>query len=142
MEFTINEAIHIIVRFYLPLGGVWKNEPIEKGEIYRFISAGYASLDDEYGEKYILNGAGRDLMHPYIQQISEQFIAFMHSNCSECSRIKAYEWFDSYFRLDDMEIAEDICTYICMNLDRYGHKVLDCYNSRKGKFYCLKEITE
>ena len=142
MEVTLKQAINIIAKFYLPLGGVWKNDPIEKDEIYRFISAGYASLDDEYCEKYVLNDVGRAFMHPYIQQISEQFIAFLHSNCSECSHIKAYEWFNSFFHLDDLELAEDICTYICMNLDRYDHKVLDCYSSRKGKFYCLKKINE
>lgn len=142
MDFTIKEAIHIIVGFYLPLGGFWKNEPIDKCEIRRFISAGYAFLDDEYGEKYIFNDAGRAFMHPYIQQISECFITFMHSNCLECSHKEAHEWFNTYFRLGNIELAEDICNYICMNLARYGYKAFDCYSSKKGECYCLEKITK
>ena len=140
MEFSLREAISIIVSFYLPLGGFWKDEEIEHEEIHRFIAAGYASLDNECGDKYVLNTAGKAYMHPYIKKISELFISFMYSKCSECSHLEAQEWFDSYFMLNDAEIASEICNYICMNLNLYGYRILDCYSKRKGKFYRMEAI--
>ena len=135
MEFTLQEAIHIVVGFYLPLGGFWRDEKIERNEICRFITAGFASLDSEYGDKYVINAMGKTHMHPYIEKISELFISFMHSKCSECAHTEAQEWFDSYFQLNDSETAREICDYICTNLDLYGYRILDCYSGRKGKFY-------
>lgn len=140
MSFTMQEAINIIVSFYLPLGGFWKEEEIELSEIRRFIAAGYASLDKEYGEKYCINSEGKEVMHPYIMKISEDFISFMKGKCFECSNGEVVEWFKNYYQLNSNETAEEICTYIRKNLVTYGHRVLECYSARRGQFLRLEEL--
>ena len=80
MNLTMNEAIQLILCFrYIPIG-YWKDIPIEDSLVCQFIKEGYAELDAERQEKYVLSKKGADFLHVYIKRISTAFIEFIKKN--------------------------------------------------------------
>ena len=58
-----------------------KDIPIEDPLVCQFIKEGYAALDAERQEKYVLNDKGADFLHTYIKRISAA-LTFIDINVS------------------------------------------------------------
>ena len=131
MDLTLKEAIQLIVDFRHIRRNFWKELSIEDPLVRRFIDAGYAILDEEYPEKYVLNKNGEDFLHTYIKQISTTFIEFLKKNGFSCYNADAIHWFSCTYSLDD-EIAECLYDYIARNLKVYGLEPEKFYQSGHG----------
>ena len=111
MDVTLKEAIQLILDFrYVPVG-YWKDIPIEDPLVCQFIKEGYAALDPEYQEKYVLSNKGADFLHAYIKQISTVFIEFIKQSQLSCADADAIRWFSNIYGLDT-ETAESLYNYI------------------------------
>lgn len=140
--FTMKEVINLILNFYTFKMGYWEEEIKEYPEACKFIRAGLTKMDDEYGDLYKMNSDGEELLHSYIKEISEQFIIFLCKNGLEVSEEEAATWFMDTYILDDIELAKDICYYICTNLYNYGYKTYKVYSSKKGTGYVAQKINK
>ena len=136
-DFTVVEAINLITRLYLPLSGYWKDEIDEVPEAQKMLDAGCMCLDEEYGDKYLINDTGRAVLHPYIEQISNEFIKFMKKKGGQCLPSEARDWFITKYQLSDIALGEDICEYICKNLSTYGYIVYLPHPDREGDHIIL-----
>lgn len=139
MNLAINEAIQLILDFHYILIGYWKDIPIEDPLVCQFIKEGYASLDAEYQEKYVLNDKGTDCLHTYIECISTAFIEFLKKNRLSCFDTDAIQWFSKTYGLD-RETAESLYDYISLNLKVYGYQRNKFHQSKHGWGYQFDEI--
>lgn len=140
LNFTQREAIQLILGFRMPPAGYWKDTPIDEPEVLRFIEAGCTSLDKESQEKYLLNDKGAEALHPYIKQISEDFIRFVGGKGFECYDTDGVKWFSEKYSLDN-DTAEDLFDYITFNLETYGYKRFQFCRREIGKGYYFKQVT-
>lgn len=148
MDFTIQEAINLITHFYTPLPGYWKEDYKNYPEACRFIEAGFASFEDEREDKYILNQEGREILHPYIEQISLNLIEYSKRNGFrydngeiEILEAETISWFMKEYEIGE-EVALEIYKYICDNLETYQYTATWFYSKRKGNGYMIKFIGE
>ena len=140
MTLTINEAIQLILDFRCVPVGYWKDIPIEDPLVCQFIKEGYATLDAERQEKYVLSNKGADFLHTYIKQISTAFIEFLKKNRMCCFDSEGIRWFSNNYRLDD-ETAECLYDYISCNLKVYGYKRNNFHQSEHGCGYDFEELS-
>ena len=140
--FTMEEAINLILNFYTFTQGYQKEEVKECLEACKFIEAGFAKLDEEYPDLYKMNDEGEWLLHSYIKKISEQFIVFLCKNGLDVLEEKATLWFMESYELSDVELAKEICSYICDNLHNYGYKTFKYHSLKKGYVYMVQKINE
>lgn len=139
MTLTTNEAIQLILDFrYVPIG-YWKDIPIEDPLVCQFIKEGYATLDAEHQEKYVLSDKGADFLHTYIKQISNAFIEFIIKKGLSCSDRDAILWFSHRYSIDD-ETAESLYDYISNNLTVYGYNCQKFHQSKIGWGYQFIKI--
>lgn len=137
MEFTKQEAINLIINFYIAPVGYWKDEIDEYPEVRRFVDADFASLDEEYGDKYVINDFGRAALHPYIQDISLDYLNFMKDKQYDCPVDEAIHWFIKKYDLHD-ETARELCEYIFFNLKSCGYETDRPYKTSTGYRYLIK----
>ena len=135
----MTETIQLILDFRYVFVGYWKDIPIENSLVRQFIKEGYAALDAEHQEKYILTDKGADLLHPYIKQISTSFIEFIKKNQLSCYDADAIPWFTDVYDLDK-ETAENIYDYITYNLEVYGYKRQKFHQSKHGWGYNFEKV--
>lgn len=138
--FTYKEAVELILGFYTYTLGFWEDELEKVPEAKRFIEMGYAKKDAEYDDLYVLAEKGEQILHKYIKNISEKFIAYMKVKNFESSFKDTERWFKNEWGLDTDEDGRDIAWYICGNLRHYGYRVGKCYSSHKGEFYQIERI--
>ena len=139
MTLSMNEAIQLILDFRYILVGYWKDIPIEDPLICQFIKEGYATLDLERQEKYVLNDAGADFLHVYIKQISTAFIEFIEKKRLCCFDSDGICWFSDKYNLDN-EMAESLYDYITYNLEIYGYKRQRFYQTDFGWGYDFEKV--
>ena len=137
---TIVEAINVIVRLYMPLSGYWKDEIDNIPEAQKMLYAGYLCLDEEYGDKYLINNKGKDAIHPYIKGISEDFIKFMKKQGYQCPANKVHEWFTAKYQLSTPELGGDIGDYICKNLTKYGYTAYLPHPNREDGYIRIEPL--
>lgn len=138
MNLTMNEAIQLILDFRQFPTGFWKDRPIENPLVIRFIEEGYASLDTEYQEKYVLNNKGADLLHIYIKQISTDFILYIKGKQFTSFDADSIKWFMDKYSLDN-DTAECLYDYITYNLKVYGYKRSEIHQTGKGCGYSFQK---
>lgn len=138
--FTYKEAVELILGFYTFTPGVWEFELEKNPMAKRLVEMGYTKKDKEYDDLYVLSEEGEQVLHEYIKNISEGFIAYMKTKGYESSLKDAERWFEEELDLDTEEDAKDIAYYIRKNLRNYGYKVGKAYSNRKGEFYQLEKI--
>lgn len=131
MTLSMNEAIQLILDFRYVPAGYWKDIPIEDSLVWQFIKEGYATLDTERHEKYVLSDKGADFLHTYIKQISTAFIEFIKKHQLSCSDTDAIRWFSNIYSLD-AETAESLYDYIAKNLKVYGYGCQKFHQSKIG----------
>lgn len=130
-EFTMNEAVELILNFYYEPLGYWEHEIKDCPEAQKFISAGYTCIDEKYDDLYTLNKKGENLLHEYIKEISQDFIKFMCNKGLICDKDAAINWFNETYKLNDIKLSDEIYCYICRNLYHYGFKAT--HFRKKGK---------
>lgn len=140
MVLTMNEAIALIVQFRKNLGGCWINELEENTLVKRFIQAGGASLDEEHGDKYLINENGKEILHPYIERISNDLIYFMIGKGKSCSEIEGVNWMIEKYGIDNLDTAEVLFDYIKNNLICYGYERSIVYRRDKKDSAVLIKI--
>lgn len=141
MTLSMNEAIQLILDFrYVPVG-YWKDIPIEDPLVCQFIKEGYATLDAERQEKYVLSDKGADFLHIYIKQISTAFIEFIKKNQLSCSDTDAIRWLSNSYSLD-AETAESLFDYIAKNLKVYGYECQRFHQSEYGWGYDFDKLPD
>lgn len=139
MTLTMNEAIQLILDFrYVPVG-YWKDIPIDDPLVCQFIKEGYADLDAERQEKYVLNDKGADFLHAYIERISNTFIEFLKKKQLSCYDADAIHWFSETYSLDN-ETAESLYDYISFNLKVYGYKRQKFHQTEYGWGYHFEKM--
>ena len=138
--FTYKEAVELILGFYTYTLGFWEDELEKVPEAKQFVEMGYAKKDEEYDDLYVLAERGEQILHKYIKNISESFIAYMKTKNFESSLKDTERWFKNKCGLDTDEDGRDIAWYICGNLRHYGYRVGKCYSVHKGEFYQLEKI--
>lgn len=138
--FTMEEAINLILNFYTFTQGYWKEEIKGCPEACKFIEAGFTKMDGQYPDLYKMNNEGEKVLHSYIKKISEQFIVFICKNGLDVSEEKATHWFRETYELSDVELAKEICYYICGNLHNYGYKTCKYHSNKKGIGYMAQKI--
>lgn len=121
MHLTLHEAIDLIVQFMPFLGGCWANEVEEKPLVKQFIQAGWAALDEEHGDKYLVNDAGQDILRPHIERISHKLIHFMLEHQGKCTEPEGIAWLMAEFGINDSGVAEELLDYIAHILHHYGY---------------------
>ena len=131
MTLTMNEAIQLILDFRCFPVGYWKDIPVEDPLVRQFIKDGYATLDAEHQEKYVLSDKGDDFLHTYIERISIAFIEFIKKKQLSCHDTDAIHWFSETYSLDN-ETAESLYDYISFNLKVYGYKRQKFYQTEYG----------
>ena len=131
MTLTMNQVIQLILDFYYVSPRYWKEIPIEDPLVRHFIKEGYAALDEERQQKYVLSKKGDDFLHTYIQQISTAFIEFVKKNQLSCFDTDAILWFSNSYSLDT-ETAENLYNYIAKNLKVYGYRGEKFHQSKIG----------
>ena len=141
MNLTTNEAIKLILDFRHFPAGFWKDIPIEDPLVCQFIKEGYATLDVERQEKYVLSDKGADFLHTYIERISTTFIEFLKKNQLCCFDSDGICWFSDNYDLDN-EAAESLYDYITYNLEVYGYKRRKIYQSEDGWGYDFEKVVE
>ena len=139
MTLTINEAIQLILDFHYVPVGYWKDNPIEDPLVCQFIEEGYATLDEEYQERYVLNDKGADFLHTYIKCISTAFIDFIKKKQLSCYDTDGILWFSNNYSLDT-ETAESLYDYISKNLKVYGYECQKFHQHGHGWGYQFKEM--
>lgn len=139
MNLNINEAIQLILDFYQFPHGFWKDVPIEDPLVNQFIEEGYVTLDIERQEKYELNDKGKDILHPYIEDISINFISYVKGNRFCSFNTEAIEWFANTYSLDN-DTADSLYDYITFNLVKYGYKRFKFYKSECGWGYQFENV--
>ena len=140
MNLTMNEAIQLILDFRCVPVGYWKDIPIEDPLVCQFIKEGYATLDAERQEKYVLSDKGADFLHTYIEGISTAFIEFLKKNRLCCFDSDGIRWFFDDYRLDN-ETAECLYDYISYNLKVYGYKRNKIHQSEHGWGYDFEKLS-
>ena len=119
--FNNKEAINLIIIFYTDPLGISEDEVDKYPEVKRFIEMGLVEKDQEHAEYYIASKAGLELLHHYIQNISNSFIKYMESKGYKAPCDDIEKWFKNEFDLETIEDAKDIVQYICDNLHNYGY---------------------
>lgn len=119
-EFTMEELVELIINFYnQPIG--YSREERDCTELEKFISRNYCSYNSET-QKYVINEEGRNFLHKYIENFTNEFVKLIKKE-----RLiiidDAVEWFQKKYQLQDEELAEEICNYICFNAKIYGYKI-------------------
>ena len=141
MMLSLNDAIQLILDFRYVSVGYWKDIPIEDPVVCQFIKEGYAALDAERQEKYVLSDKGADYLHTYIEQISTTFIEFLKKKQLSCHDADAINWFSETYSLDN-ETAESLYDYISFNLKVYGYKRQKFHQSKFGWGYCFENVDQ
>ena len=119
--------------------GYWLDE-VETNPIAKdFVKNGWASIDEETSDIFRINSQGRDVLHPYIEAVSNDFISFMKTTGFESSEIEIINWFIGKYELSDFETAKWIFEYISRNLDRYGYKCNWFHSSKIGAGWRIEE---
>lgn len=141
-SFSMKEIMELIFTFGASLShGYWKFEIEKCPEAQKFINAGYACISEEEPELYIINSDGDTVLHEYIEKISREFISFMRKQMNRTCLVEdAVRWFNENYDLNDVELSEEICRYICTNLHNYGYKIDNGYSSKTGSKYILRKI--
>ena len=80
-NFTMKEAVELILGFCKDPHGYWKSEIEESPEAKKFIEAGYTCFSEDNPDLYVLNSNGEVALHEYIEKISKEFIC--RQVCSE-----------------------------------------------------------
>ena len=91
--FTDKEAVELILGFYTFTLGFREDELEKVPEAKRFVEMGYAKKDEECDDLYILAENGKQVLHEYIKNISERFIAYMRTKNFELSFEDIKRWF-------------------------------------------------
>ena len=139
MTLSMNEAIQLILDFCCVPVGYWKDIPIEDPLVCQFIKEGYATLDTDRQEKYVLSDKGADFLHTYIKQISAAFIEFLKKHRLCCFDRDGICWFSENYNLDN-EIAESLYDYITYNLEVYGYKRQKFHQTEGGWGYDFEKV--
>ena len=140
MNLTMNEAIQLILGFRCVPVGYWKDIPIEDPLVCQFIKEGYATLDAEHQEKYVLSDKGADFLHTYIERISTNFIEYLKKNRLCCFDSEGICWFSENYPLDN-ETAESLYDYITYNLEVYGYKRQKFHQTEGGWGYDFEKLS-
>lgn len=139
MDFTIQEKIELILNFYTFVG--YSTDNVDGfPEAVKFTEAGFTCFDDEALETIKMNERGEEFLHNCIKEISKEFIAFMNTCKNDCSVEEIIKWFNTKYKLDDIELGKEIAEYICFNLEMYGYKAKNIYSSRFGKHCIIEKI--
>lgn len=138
--FTLQEAISLLAQFCTPCGGCYPEELEENLLARRFVEAEYASLDEEYKDKYFINKSGTDVLRPFAVNIASDFVMFMQKNGKACSVDGIKHWFGNTYNLDD-ETADEIADYFCNMLGRLNteYKASWIHSSKFGNGYTLEK---
>lgn len=138
--FTDKEAVELILGFYTFTLGFWVDELDRIPEAKKFVDLGLTCPDEDYPELKKPNEQGYELLHEYIKKMSDDFIKNIETNGIEQKQDDVNKWFLDNLKLNTIEDAEDIASYICGNLYHYGYKTHKCNSLRKGKFYWFEKI--
>lgn len=140
-NFTMKEAVELILGVCKDPQGYWKSEIEESPEAKKFIEAGYTCFSEDNPDLYVLNSNGEVALHEYIEEISKEFIEFMQKQMNmRCPVDEVVEWFNQKYNLEDMKLSDEISRYICSNLHNYGYTIADSHSSRSGSKYTLQKM--
>ncbi len=138
MNITQKEAIQLIIDFFTPLHGFWKEIPIKDALITDFIACGYAELDEEKG-KYEISESGVDFLFPYIEQIANDFILFISQREFCCFDEETIEWFSTNYGIDKDD-ADTLYVYIVKILKKFGYKETWIHQKGRGEGYSFEKV--
>lgn len=133
--FNKKEIIKLIVDFCTEPCGVLKDDVT--AERARFISAGYAVVDEEYTEYYVLNNAGKEMLLRQAEELESELVAFMEEKDGKRTVEKICEWLNSKYEVDDAVICKKIYNYIKGHMKKW--KISTVYSGGKGKYEKLVE---
>lgn len=139
--FTPSEAIRLIVEFCAPLGGCYVDDSKRDPLFQRFIEANCVHLDEKFGDKYLINEDGQELLRPYASQIASSLVRFMLPPMSLHSTKQLREWFLLTYNLDE-QTAETATDYFCHMLDRFNsdYKICSAHSADVENGYELVRI--
>lgn len=128
--FNKKEIIKLIVDFCTEPCGVLKDDV--KEERARFISAGYAVIDQEYTDYYVLNDAGKEMLLRQAEKLENELVAFMRENDGKRTVEEICEWLNNKYEVDDVVIGKKIYNYIKGHMMKW--KISTVYAGGKGKY--------
>lgn len=140
-DLTRAEEIELILNFMTFTHGYWEEEISKCPEAKKFISDENTVLSEEYDGLRILNEVGTKQIHEFIKKVSEELIEHCKRTSLEQQVDGLNRWFMEQYSLSDLEVAEEINSYICGNLYHYGYKVIGAYNRRKGRRYLFEKLS-
>jgi len=140
-SYNISEAIKLIATFCVPLGGCYAEDVDIDPIISTFVQNGNASLEEEYGDKYLVNDAGQNLLKPFAEKIAIDFIKFMKPASVLRPIAEIMRWFADKYELD-ADTAEAIADYFCHMLDRFNdeYAIFHAINSKCASGYYIEKI--
>ena len=140
MDISMADAANLILNLFLEPAGYWPDEISEDPVVYKFAKENLISLDEEYGEKYVINNAGRDVLYPYIERFSREFISFMERDNKPCPISDIANWYFETYELDDSESGAELAEYICFNLPAYGYRAIKSYKTEEKYRYEIQKL--
>ncbi len=111
MNLTLNEKIDLIVGFSKFSKGYWKHLPITSQIVSKFIDAGFASLDTEHQEKYVLTPKGIAVLQPCIDEIHNTLVTVSKNKLHSLFSDEAINTIVQTYGVD-FEIAEKLYYHI------------------------------
>ena len=111
MELSLYEAIDIIIGFSKFSAGYWRHIPIESPVVLKFIENGFACLDLEHQEKYVLTPSGMDILRPHIEEIHGLLVARAKDNRYSILNDEAIDYISQAYKINS-EAAEKLYYYI------------------------------
>lgn len=140
MDLTRADEIELILNFMTFTQGYWEDEINQCPEAEKFITDANTVLSTEYEGLRILNTVGCDQIHEFIKKISEELIEHCKRTSLEHQIDDLNKWFMEQYSLPNIEVGDEIATYICGNLYHYGYKVRNASSRRKGRRYIFEKI--
>ena len=138
-DMSMADAIELITNFLMSPKGYCITEEETNPVLAKFVASGKTAIDEEYGDKYLLNDEGIATLLPYIELMSCEFISFMIKHGKKCSKQEGATWFWQTYQLPDLETGVDILIYIAAKLYKYGYPCKEFHSKKTPEGYTIEE---
>ncbi len=128
--FNKKEIINLIVDFCIEPCGVLKDDIT--GARVKFILAGYAVIDQEYIDYYILNDSGKEMLLRQVEELESELVAFMGKNDGKRTVEEICAWLNSKYEVNDVVICKKIYNYMKAHMKKW--KISTVYSVGNGRY--------
>ena len=128
--FNKKEIINLIVDFCIEPCGVLKDDIT--GARVKFILAGYAVIDQEYIDYYVLNDSGKEMLLRQVEELESELVEFMEENDGKRTVEEICVWLNSKYEVNDVAICKKVYNYMKVHMEEW--KISTVYSSAEGKY--------